>query len=126
MLDWQEDAQLDRVDCFKYSPVEGAKANELPGAVPEEVKQECWERFMATQQQISANKLQQKFGKTYVEVIIDEVGDGGAAGRTQADAPEIDGKLYLEGATHIQAGQLVKLVVEEADEYDMWRHLLHE
>ncbi|MDE1465178.1 30S ribosomal protein S12 methylthiotransferase RimO [Spartinivicinus poritis] len=125
MLGWLEEAQLDRVGCFKYSPVEGAKANELPGAVPEEVKQERWEQFMATQQKISANKLQQKVGKA-VEVIIDEVGDDGAAGRTKADAPEIDGKIYLEGATHLQPGQLVKAVVEEADEYDMWGHLLHE
>ncbi|WP_163833062.1 30S ribosomal protein S12 methylthiotransferase RimO [Spartinivicinus ruber] len=125
ILDWLEEAQLDRVGCFKYSPVEGAKANELEGAIPEEVKQERWERFMATQQQISTNKLQQKVGKT-VDVIIDEVDDDGAVGRTKADAPEIDGKIYIEGATHLQHGQLVKAVVEEADEYDMWGHILHE
>ncbi|MCK9505261.1 MAG: 30S ribosomal protein S12 methylthiotransferase RimO [Porticoccaceae bacterium] len=119
LLDWLQDAQLDRVGCFKYEAVEGAPANELPGAVPEEVKQERWERFMETQQAISTARLEAKIGKT-VEVIIDEVVAEGAVGRTTADAPEIDGQIFLDDQTHLNPGDIVQAVVEDADEYDLW------
>lgn len=122
LLDWLEEAQLDRVGCFKYEPVEGAPANQISGAVPEEVKQERWERFMETQQRISAERLQAKVGQR-VSVIIDEVVAEGAVGRTTADAPEIDGNIFLDGQTQLKPGQIVEAVVEEADEYDLWGYL---
>ncbi len=119
LLDFLREAQLDRVGCFQYSPVAGAAANELPDHVPEEVKQERWERFMALQQQISADKLQAKVGKT-IEILIDEVDAEGAVGRSSADAPEIDGKVYLDGATDLVPGDMVEAEVTAADEYDLW------
>ena len=118
-LDFLEEAQLDRVGCFQYSPVAGAPANELPDPVPEEVKQERWERFMALQQQISADKLQAKIGQR-IEILIDEVDEEGAIGRSTADAPEIDGKVYLDGVTDLQPGDFVEAEVTAADEYDLW------
>lgn len=119
LLDFLDEAQLDRVGCFTYSPVEGASANALPGAVPEEVKEERLARFMEKQAQISAAKLQHKIGKV-VEVLVDEVGEDGAAARTQADAPEIDGQIYLLGATHLKPGQRLQVKVTDADEHDLW------
>jgi ribosomal protein S12 methylthiotransferase len=119
LLDFLQEAQLDRVGCFQYSPVKGAAANELPDQVPEEIKQERWERFMALQQQISADKLQAKIGRT-IEILIDEVDDSGAVGRSSADAPEIDGKVYLEGATGLNPGDFVEAEVTAADDYDLW------
>ncbi|GGB92740.1 ribosomal protein S12 methylthiotransferase RimO [Marinobacterium zhoushanense] len=121
LLDFLEEAQLDRVGCFQYSPVEGATANELPNPVEEAVKQERWERFMEVQQRISAAKLQQKVGKT-IEVIVDEVVEEGAVCRSQADAPEIDGQVFLDHQTHLTPGERLLVEVEEADEYDMWAH----
>ncbi|WP_428242173.1 30S ribosomal protein S12 methylthiotransferase RimO [Gynuella sp.] len=119
LLDFLEQAQLDRVGCFKYSPVDGAVANELPDPVDEAVKQERFERFMALQQQISTARLQQKIGKT-MQVIIDEVVEEGAVGRSQYDAPEIDGQVFLDGQTQLQVGDIVTVRIEDADEYDMW------
>lgn len=119
MLDWLKEAQLDRVGCFKYEPVEGATANDLPGAVPEEVKQERWERFMETQKAISAERLQQKVGFT-LGVLIDEVDEEGAIGRSYADAPEIDGNVFLNGETNVKPGDIVDVTIEHADEYDLW------
>src|SRR5690554_383114 len=119
LLDWLTEAQLDRVGCFQYSPVEGAPANELEGAVPEEVKEERLARFMAKQAEISAARLQAKIGKT-IDVLIDEVDEEGAIGRSKADAPEIDGMVYLNGETDLQPGQIVRAVVEHADEHDLW------
>ena len=119
LLDWLEEAQLDRVGCFQYSPVEGAAANALPNHVDDAVKQERWERFMEAAQRISATKMQQKIG-TEIDVLIDEVDEEGAIGRSKADAPEIDGAVYLNEATHLKPGQIVRVVVEEADEYDLW------
>ncbi len=119
LLDWMSEAQLDRVGCFQYSPVEGAPANALPGAVPDEVKQERWERFMAHQQAISAARLQQKVGRE-IDVLIDETGDEGIIGRTSADAPEIDGCIYVESDRALMPGDIVKVRVTEADEYDLW------
>jgi ribosomal protein S12 methylthiotransferase len=119
LLDWLEEAQLDRVGCFKYEAVAGAAANDLPGAVPEPVKQERWDRFMATQARISAAKLQAKVGRT-LPVIIDEIGGDGATGRSQADAPEIDGQVHLRDAGHLAVGDIVSVTIEDADEYDLF------
>ncbi|WP_347329752.1 30S ribosomal protein S12 methylthiotransferase RimO [Marinimicrobium locisalis] len=119
LLDFLEEAELDRVGCFQYSPVEGAAANELPDPVPEAVKQERFERFMAVQQGISARRLQAKIGRT-LEVLIDEVDEEGAIGRSYADAPEIDGLVYLNGEQGVQPGDKVMVMIEQADEYDLW------
>jgi len=119
LLDWLSEAQLDRVGCFQYSPVEGAPANALEGAVPDEVKQERWDRFMAHQQAISASRLQQKIGRE-IDVLIDEVSDDGIVGRTSADAPEIDGCIYVDTERTLKPGDIVKVRVTEADEYDLW------
>lgn len=119
LLDFLREARLDRVGCFQYSPVRGARANDLPDQVPEPVKQERWERFMALQQQISAARLQEKVGRT-IEILIDEVDDAGATGRSSADAPEIDGRVYLEGVTGLNPGDLVEAEVTAADDYDLW------
>ena len=119
LLGWLDAAQLDRVGCFQYSPVQGAAANELPNPVPEDVKQERWERFMQTQQAISTAKLQQKIGSTQ-SVLIDEVDDEGAIGRSVADAPEIDGLVYLNGDCELTPGDNVSVTITHADEYDLW------
>ena len=119
LLDFLKEARLDRVGCFKYSPVEGATANELADQVPEEVKEERWNRFMQLQQQISAERLQEKVGREIL-VIIDEVDEEGAIGRSMADAPEIDGAVYLNGETNVKPGDIIRVKVENADEYDLW------
>ncbi len=119
LLQWLEAAQLDRVGCFQYSAVEGAAANTLSDHVPEAVKQERWERLMALQQSISEQKLQNKIGKT-LQVLIDEVDEEGAIARSFADAPEIDGAVYLNGETQLQPGERVEVTIEHADEYDLW------
>ena len=119
LLEWLEAAELDRVGCFKYENVAGAAANDLPGHVPDEVKEERWHRFMATQQEISARKLQRRLGAV-IEVLVDTVDDEGAHGRSYADAPEIDGTVHLEDAEGLAPGDLVAALVEDADEYDLW------
>ncbi|MFN3880519.1 MAG: 30S ribosomal protein S12 methylthiotransferase RimO [Nitrincola lacisaponensis] len=119
LLDFLEEAQLDRVGCFQYSPVDGATANDLAEAVPDEIKQDRWERFMAVQARISAARLQQRIG-TEIDVIIDEVVEEGAVGRSKADAPEIDGQVFLDNATHLQPGMVIRARVVDADEYDLW------
>ncbi|WP_088328987.1 30S ribosomal protein S12 methylthiotransferase RimO [Lacimicrobium sp. SS2-24] len=119
LLDFLDEAQLDRVGCFKYSDVEGAKANELPDAVSEQVKQERYERFMLKQQAISTAKLQKRIGQQ-MQVLIDEVDEEGAIGRSYADAPEIDGMVYLNGDTELKPGDMVTVTIEHADEYDLW------
>ncbi|MGL5422005.1 MAG: 30S ribosomal protein S12 methylthiotransferase RimO [Serratia fonticola] len=119
LLDFLTEAKLDRVGCFKFSPVEGAAANELADPVPEEVKEERFHRFMQLQQQISAQRLQDKIGRE-VLVLIDEVDEEGAIGRSMADAPEIDGAVYLNGEANIKVGDIVKVKIENADEYDLW------
>ncbi len=119
LLDWLEEAQLDRVGCFQYSPVDGASANELPDPVPEDIKQQRWEHFMEVQQRISAAKLQQRIGQQ-LEVLIDTVDDEGAIGRCYADAPEIDGKVYLDGITDLRPGDALLVDVVGADDYDLW------
>lgn len=122
LLDFIEEAQIDRAGCFKYSPVEGATANALDNPVPEEIKQERFERFMEVQARISTERLQTKIGKT-IEVLIDEVDEEGAIGRSHADAPEIDGMVYLNGETELAPGDLVTAKVFQADEHDLWAEL---
>lgn len=123
LLDFIDKAELDRVGCFKYSPVEGAKANELPDPVPEEVQEERFQRFMELQQQVSIRKLTRKVGQE-MTIIIDEVDEEGATGRSAADAPEIDGLVYLNGETSLKPGDMVKVRIDEADEYDLWASLI--
>ena len=124
LLDFIDKAELDRVGCFKYSPVEGAKANELPDPVPAEVQEERFQRFMELQQQVSIRKLARKVGKEML-VLIDEVDEEGATGRSFADAPEIDGLVYLNGETSLKPGDMVKVRIDEADEYDLWASLVN-
>ncbi|WP_202302873.1 30S ribosomal protein S12 methylthiotransferase RimO [Dryocola clanedunensis] len=119
LLDFLKEARLDRVGCFKYSPVEGATANELADQVAEDVKEERWNRFMQLQQQISAQRLQEKVGRE-IMVIVDEVDEEGAIGRSMADAPEIDGAVYLNGESKLKPGDVVRVKVDNADEYDLW------
>ena len=119
LLTFLEEARLDRVGCFKYSPVAGAAANELPNPVPEEVKAERWERFMATQQEISSAKLNTKIGQR-IDVLIDSVDENGAIGRSKGDAPEIDGVVHLPGANTLHPGDWVAGEVTAADDYDLW------
>ncbi|KAA0946613.1 30S ribosomal protein S12 methylthiotransferase RimO [Pseudomonas sp. ANT_H14] len=120
LLNWLTEAQLDRVGCFQYSPVEGAPANLLDAAiVPDEVKQDRWERFMAHQQAISSARLQLRIGKE-IEVLIDEVDEQGAVGRCFFDAPEIDGNVFINDASGLKPGDKVWCTVTDADEYDLW------
>lgn len=123
LLDFLEEAQLDRVGCFTYSAVDGAKANELADPVPEELKLERQQRFMEVQARVSAQRLQAKVG-TIQKVLVDEVTPEGAVARSQADAPEIDGCVFIDGATHLKPGDFVSVQIEEADEYDMWGHIV--
>ncbi|PNW66165.1 30S ribosomal protein S12 methylthiotransferase RimO [Aeromonas veronii] len=123
LLDFIDKAELDRVGCFKYSPVEGALANELPDPVPEEIQEERFQRFMELQQQVSIRKLARKVGQE-LTVIIDEVDEEGATGRSFADAPEIDGLVYLNGETSLKPGDMVKVRIDESDEYDLWASLI--
>ncbi|MFT5693735.1 MAG: ribosomal protein S12 methylthiotransferase [Oceanicoccus sp.] len=125
LLDWLVEAQLDRVGCFKYSPVEGAKANALPDHVPEAIQDSRWERFMETQQLISAQKLQARIGSE-MEILIDEVDENGAIGRSYADAPEIDGKVYLDGFTDTYPGDALLVSIIGADNYDLWAEPVYE
>ncbi len=122
LLDFLRAARLDRVGCFAYSPVEGATANALPDAVPEELKQERLARFMAVQAKISAEKLQHKVGKT-LTVLIDEMNDGTAVARSTADAPEIDGVVYVEGAKGLKPGDFCQARITRAGEHDLWAEL---
>jgi ribosomal protein S12 methylthiotransferase len=119
LLDFLEEAQLDRVGCFQYSPVEGAAANELAEPVADEIKQERFDRFMQVQQRISADKMQAKVGQV-MTVLVDEIDDQGAVARSMADAPEIDGLVFIEDGHHLAPGQFVKVEIVAADEYDLW------
>ena len=120
LLDWLEEVQLDRVGCFKYENVNGAKANTLPNHLSEEVKEERWNRFMITAQDISEKKLKKKVG-TIQDVIIDEIDEEGAICRTKGDAPQIDGNLFIDkGFENLKQGQIINVKVDEANEYDLW------
>ena len=120
LLDWLDEAQLDRVGCFQYEDVKGARSNALPDHVPAEVKQDRWDRFMAKAQAISEAKLEAKVGRI-LPVIVDEIDEDGATCRTQADAPEIDGNLFIdEGFEDLAIGDIVNVQVDEASDYDLW------
>ncbi|QBY01038.1 30S ribosomal protein S12 methylthiotransferase RimO [Rhodophyticola sp. CCM32] len=124
LLDWLDEAKLDRVGCFKYENVEGARSNALPDHLPEEVKEERFARFMEKAQAISAARLEAKLGQQ-IEVIIDAVDAEGATCRTKADAPEIDGNLFIDaGFEALEPGQIVTVEVDEASEYDLWGRLI--
>lgn len=121
LLDFLEQAQLDRVGCFKFSPVEGAVATDLADQVPEEVKEERYHRFMQVQQHISAQRLQAKIGKQLL-VIVDEIDEQGIIARSMADAPEIDGVVYVDNLSNqqVKVGDIISVSVTQADEYDLW------
>src|SRR5262245_20663615 len=118
LLEWLEQASLDRVGCFKYEPVRGAAANDLAAHVPDEVKERRWHRFMQTQQKISNRRLKRKVG-TRQKVIIDEIGPTVAKGRSMADAPEIDGAVYVASRRPLRVGEIATAKIERADEYDL-------
>jgi ribosomal protein S12 methylthiotransferase len=118
LLDWLDEAGIDRVGCFKYEPVRGAASNALPGAVPDDVKQQRYDALMAHQQKISARRLKRKVGSRQ-QVIIDEVGPTVAKGRSKADAPEIDGAVYLTSRRPLRVGEIVTAKIERADQYDL-------
>lgn len=119
LLNFLEAAQLDRVGCFAYSPVTGAVANDLPDPVPEALQQERLQRFMEVQSRISEARLAARIGKRET-VLVDEVVEEGAVARSRADAPEIDGQVFIDHATHLQVGQFVDVVIEDSDEHDLW------
>ncbi|HEX8526426.1 30S ribosomal protein S12 methylthiotransferase RimO [Allosphingosinicella sp.] len=120
LLDWLDEAQLDRVGAFRFEPVQGASANDLAGTVPDEVKEERYARIMEKTAAISAAKLKAKIGRT-IDVIIDLAdGEGGATGRSKADAPEIDGEVQLRGSAHLKPGDIVPVLIEDADEHDLY------
>lgn len=119
LIDFLYEADLDRAGAFKYSPVEGATANALPDHVDPEIQEERWQTFMSVQAEISANKLQKKVGQR-LEVLIDEITDGGAIGRTQYDAPEIDGLVHITTDEALEKGDLVEVTIQSADEHDLY------
>jgi ribosomal protein S12 methylthiotransferase len=119
LLDFLEEAQLDRVGCFAYSPVEGAAANALPRHVPDEVREERRARLMQLQEKISARRLRRRVGKT-LRVLVDEVGPEGAVARSAADAPEIDGVVHIEDGGHLKAGEFAQVKVVRSDAHDLW------
>ena len=118
LLEFLQEAQLDRVGCFAYSPVEGASANALPDALPDEVRQERCARLMAVQEKISAQRLKRKIGRT-LTVLVDKVGGNRAAGRSSADAPEIDGVVHVSNAKNAKAGDFVQVRITRADAHDL-------
>jgi ribosomal protein S12 methylthiotransferase len=124
LLDFLREAELDRVGAFAYSPVDGARANELPDPVSEELKEDRLERFMAVQAEISAAKLQRKIGST-MTVLVDEANADGAVARSAADAPEIDGSVLIADGQALKPGQLVEVVIEAASEHDLHARLTH-
>ncbi len=122
LLEFLTEAQLDRVGCFAYSPVKGAKANDLPDQLPELLKEQRLARFMEHQAEISASRLQNRIGKRET-VLIDEVVEEGAVARSMSDAPEIDGQVYIDGATQLKVGDFIDVIIEDADEHDLWARL---
>lgn len=123
LLDFIEEAKLDRVGAFAYSPVEGATANELPDPIPPEVQQERLARLMWLQEEISEEKLKLKIGKT-MRVLVDEVDEEGAIARSFADAPEIDGQVYINDGSHLKVGDMVDVVITDSDTHDLWGELV--
>ena len=126
LLSWLEEAKLDRVGCFKYEPVDGAKSNELEGAVPQEIIEERWHRFMEKASAVSQARLDARVG-TEVDVLIDEIDEeDGAIGRSYAEAPEIDGNIILEDEFGLSPGDMVRVRIEEAGEFDLFGALVNE
>ena len=121
LLEFLQEARLDRVGCFQYSAVNGAKANDLPNQVPEQLKEERWQRFMETQQQISSEQLAKKIGST-INVIIDKEVADGYIGRSTADAPEIDGLVYFDSPSSLNIGEILEVTISSSDEYDLYGH----
>ena len=121
LLDFLKEAQLDRVGCFKFSLVEGVPVTEIVEQVPEDVKEERFHRFMQLQQEISANRLKQKIGKT-LDVLVDEIDEEGIIGRSKADAPEVDGLVYVDNLSgiNVKVGDVIKVTIANSDEYDLW------
>ena len=124
LLDFLEEAELDRVGCFAYSPVPGASANELPGALPDESREERRERLMRLQAKISARRLKRRLGKT-IKVLVDEVKGERAVGRSAGDAPEIDGVVHIEGGSALKPGDWAQVKVTRTDAHDLWSQLMH-
>jgi ribosomal protein S12 methylthiotransferase len=118
LLEWLDEASLDRVGCFKYEPVKGAAANDMGAMIPDEVKAQRWHRFMQTQQKISTRRLRRKV-ETRQKVIIDDVGPTVAKGRSMADAPEIDGAVYVASRRPLRVGEIATVKIDRADEYDL-------
>jgi ribosomal protein S12 methylthiotransferase len=123
LLGWLKEARIARAGCFKYEAVEGATANALDGPVAEEVKEERWHRFMAAQREVSREIMAARVGRT-LDVIVDEVDADGGVGRSEWDAPEIDGSVLLSGAAGAKPGDIVRAQVTRADEYDLWADIL--
>ena len=123
LMDFLKAAQLDRVGAFMYSPVDGAVANSLPNPIPPELQQERLARLMALQEKISAQRLAQKIGKT-IQVLIDEADKQGAVARSHADAPEIDGLVYIENGQSLKQGDVVTVRVTHSDEHDLWAEII--
>ena len=124
LLDFLAEAQLDRVGCFQYSPVAGAAANELPGGVPDAVKQERWDRFMQAQMAISAGKLKARIGRT-LKVIVDDIDGEDAVCRGEGDAPEIDGQVFVRHDADLKPGDIIEAHIDEAGDYDLWGSYVH-
>ncbi len=122
LLEFLDQAQLDRVGCFKYSPVQGAAANDLPDPVSKSIKQERLQRFMQHQARISTERLKNRIGKKET-VLIDEIAPEGAVARSKSDAPEIDGQVFIDGATHLRQGDWADVTIEDSDEHDLWAKL---
>jgi ribosomal protein S12 methylthiotransferase len=120
LLEWLDEAQLDRVGAFRFEPVQGAVANDLPDPVPEEVKEERYARVMERTAAISAAKLEAKIGRTFNVIIDIADGEGGATGRSYADAPEIDGEVHLRDAPNAKLGDIIPVLIEDADEHDLF------
>ena len=120
LLDWLKEAELDRVGCFKYENVNGARSNNLPNQISDDIKEDRWQKFMQVSQEISENKLEKKVGKK-LDVIVDSVEDDGATCRTKADAPEIDGNLFIDkNFKNLSVGNIVNVTVDGSSEYDLW------
>ncbi len=123
LLAWMRETRIERAGCFKYENVTGAPSAALPNHVPEEVKEERWHRFMAVQSEIADARAQAQIGKT-IDVIIDEVDEDGAVGRSKADAPEIDGSVFIEDATGLKPGDIVKATVHAGEQVDLWAEVV--
>lgn len=123
LLSWMKETRIERAGCFKYENVTGAASAALPGHVPEEVKEERWHRFMAVQSEIADARAQAMVGQT-IDVIIDDVDEDGAVGRSKADAPEIDGSVFIEDATGLKPGDIVKATVHAGEQVDLWAEIV--